>query len=443
MTVDSPAAPAPIALPVPIHTSEDTGLPFSFLADLVLKSLYFSGSQLGRDLANHLCIPYSIIEAALKFLADEGYVSAAGVQTSILSKGETIGAGMQYFISSSGRQRTREILALNQYAGPAPVPIEDYRAMVNQQSSRGIVVNRELLRQACAGITVSDKVLDGLGPALNAKHATFVYGPPGNGKTTIVECVGPLLGDPIFIPRALYVQGEVIRFFDPLHHQPINENLPDYDLRWQLIDRPVVKVGGELIPEMLDLRFDSTLGFYEASLQMKANGGIFFIDDFGRQQHLTPAALLNRLIVPLEKGIDYVNVARIGTSVSVPFTCQLILSTNLQPQNLMDEAFLRRVRFKVHVENPNIDEYRVIWKTLCKTENIKYESDTIEYLIQEHYIKPKRAFHGVHPRDLLSHLVHIASYLGVEPVLSKELMDASCNTYFVTMDRTPSSANLS
>ncbi|MGC8460909.1 MAG: ATP-binding protein [Candidatus Dormibacteria bacterium] len=434
MTASRAPSSTGIALPVAIQSIEDTGLPFAFVSDLVLKTLYFTGSMLGRDLSNHLCLPFPVIETALKFLADEGYISAAGVQTSVLSRGEAIGAGMQYFISSAGRQRTREILMLNQYAGPAPVTIEDYRSLVEQQSSRGVVVNRQMLKDACKNIVVTDKVLDGFGPALNAGHATFVYGPPGNGKTTIVERIAPLLGDPIFVPRALYVQGEVIRFFDPLHHAPITEELPDYDMRWQLVERPVVKVGGELIPEMLDLRFDPTLGFYEASLQMKANGGIFFIDDFGRQQYLSPAALLNRLIVPLENGIDYVNVARIGTSVAVPFTCQLILSTNLQPQNLMDEAFLRRVRFKVHVDNPTVDEYREIWKTVCKNENIKHEPASIEYLIQEHYMRSKRAFHGVHPRDLLNHLIHIASYLGVEPTLSHELIDAACRTYFVDVD---------
>ena len=240
------------------------------------------------------------------------------MHTATLDPGEPINAGMQHMISTTGRQRARELLEINQYAGPAPVPIADYTAMAERQSHVDGQVNRARLHDAFSHLVLSEVVLDHLGPALSARQAVFLYGPPGNGKTTIAEAAASLLGAPMFIPRALYVHGEVIRFYDPIHHEPIDRELPPHDRRWQLAKRPAVKVGGELTPRMLELGFDHTLGFYEASMQLKANGGLFLIDDFGRQQNMSPRDLLNRLIVPLEKKVDYLNIPRAGSSIPVP-----------------------------------------------------------------------------------------------------------------------------
>ena len=436
MTATAPAtAPAPIALPPEPRSTEETGLPFSFIVDLVLKVLYFNGSMLGRDLASHVCLPFTFVEAALKFLADEGYASSQGMRQSIpLDPGEPLGAGMQYLISGTGRTRARELLDINQYAGPAPVPIGDYTALAQRQAEVTPQVTREKLRAAFSHLILTDAVLDQLGPALSAREAVFLYGPPGNGKTTIAEASAALMGPPVFIPRALYVHGEVIRFFDPIHHLALDRELPPHDHRWQLCQRPVVKVGGELTPRMLELGFDSALGFYEASMQMKANGGLFLVDDFGRQQQMSPRDLLNRLIVPLEKKVDYLNIARAGTSVAIPFTCLLMLSTNLRPQNLMDEAFLRRVRFKVHVPDPTEEEYVSIWERRCREQGLAFDPTVVEYLMQKHYREKGRALHGSHPRDLLGHMVHIAKYHGRPLELSKQLIDDACHTYFVDID---------
>jgi len=185
---------------------------------------------------------------------------------------------------------------------------------------------------------------------------------------------------------------------------------------------------------MLELGFDQVLGFYEASLQLKANGGLFLIDDFGRQQHMMPRDLLNRLIVPLEKKVDYLNIARAGTSIPVPFTCLVMLSTNLRPQNLMDEAYLRRVRFKVHVPDPNVDEYKEIWRRVCVAQNMRLDEPLIDRLLQREYDAKGRTLHGSHPRDLLNHVVHAALYLGRPVELNEELLSAACETYFVDSD---------
>lgn len=432
MAVESPAsAPSPIALPPPLRAAEDTGLPFSFVCDLVLKVLYFNGSMLGRDLARHLCLPFSFVETTLKFLADEGYTSSAGVRLAQLDEGESINAGMQYSITTTGRQRARELLDINQYAGPAPVPIADYSAMAARQAAVSVIVTRQKLHDAFDHLVLSEQVLDHLGPALSARQAVFLYGPPGNGKTSIAEASAKLMGPPVFIPRALYVHGEVIRFFDPIYHTPIERELPPHDTRWQLAERPAVKVGGELTPRMMELGFDSTLGFYEASLQLKANGGLLLIDDFGRQQNMSPRDLLNRLIVPLEAGTDYLNIARAGTSVGVPFTCLLMLSTNLQPQNLMDEAFLRRVRYKVHVPDPTVAQFKEIWQRVCRMREVAYNESVVSNLIKNKYEGEKRRLHGSHPRDLMDHVVHICRYAGHTPELNEENLGAACATYFV------------
>jgi predicted ATPase with chaperone activity len=240
-----------------------------------------------------------------------------------------------------------------------------------------------------------------------------------------------VMGPPMFIPRSLYVHGEVIRLYDPIYHVPIDRDLPPHDTRWQLAERPAVKVGGELTPRMLELSFDANLGFYEASLQLKANGGLLLIDDFGRQQNMSPRDLLNRLIVPLENGVDYVNIARAGTSVAVPFTCLLMLSTNLEPRNLMDEAFLRRVRYKVPVPDPTVDEFREIWRRVCDANEVAHRPEVVDDLIARHYVAQGRPFHGSHPRDLLNHVIHICRYKAKDVELTIEHLDEACETYFV------------
>ena len=425
------SATRPLVVPPMPRSVEETGLPFGFICDLVLKVVYFNGGMLGRDLARHLCLPFPFVENALKFLADEGYCASAGVRMAVLTGNEPIKAGMQFTITTTGRQRARELLEINQYAGPAPVPIGNYSAMAARQAEVEVVVNRARLQEAFAHLVLNLRLLDHLGPAISARHACFLYGPSGNGKTSIADASAGLMGPPIFIPHALYAHGEVIRFFDPVYHTPIERELPPHDARWQLAARPSVKAGGELSPRMLELAFDPTLGFYEASLQLKANGGLLLVDDFGRQQHMSPRELLNRLIVPLENRVDYVNIARAGTSVGVPFTCLLMLSTNLNPHELIDEAFLRRVRYKVHVPDPTAEEFREIWRRACAQHALASSEDVITYVIERHYLAKGRDFHGSHPRDLVDHVIHLCRYLEIEAQMTPGLLDEACETYFV------------
>ncbi|HVA21166.1 MAG TPA: ATP-binding protein [Candidatus Micrarchaeia archaeon] len=416
--------------PIP-QSAQETGLPFSFVNDLVLKVLYFNGGMLGRDLARHVCLPWVMAGEVLKSLSNEGYCGTTGVRGTV-GDHEAFAEGLQYLITEAGRERAREVLELSQYAGPAPVPLDVYIAVVRHQSQYTPTITHPMLRQALEHLVLAPSVYQRLGPGLSARQAIFLYGPPGNGKTTIADACAGLLGDPIFVPHALYVHGEVIRLFDPVHHHPVEWALPAHDTRWMLCHRPVVRAGGELNGRELELGFDSRMRFYEAPLQLKANGGLFLIDDFGRQS-ISPRDLLNRLIVPLEAGYDFLNIARAGTTVAVPFTEILMLSTNIQPRELVDEAFLRRVRYKVKVPNPSEAEYREIFRRMCASRRLDYDDDMVTYLIEEHYRKQGRTLHGCHPRDLVDHLIHGANYFGVQPELSKELLDHAASAYFADL----------
>jgi len=287
------------------------------------------------------------------------------------------------------------------------------------------------VRRSLQHLVLDESVLDALGPALNGRQAVFLYGAPGNGKTSIAEAVTRLLGPPIAVPRAIWAHGEIIRFYDPIHHDPVDLDLPAHDRRWVMVERPQVHVGGELGPHTLELGFDERMGFYEAPAQLKASGGVFFIDDFGRQTRVPPVELLNRLIVPLSKGIDFLNLPRVGTTLEVPFTTSLLLATNLRPESLMDEAFLRRIRFKVHVPEPTVEQYRAIWRRTCERQGVDCDDAVIDWLIEEHYRDAGRPLRGVHPRDLMAYIVSAAWYRDREPVVDRTSLDAAVRAYFV------------
>ena len=432
-TVSSPSSSrSQIGFPPVPQSPKEAGLPFNFICDLALKVLYFNGGMLGRDLARHVCLPWNMVSDALKFLSDEGYCGTTGIRGTV--DGDAgFAEGLQYAISRTGRERARELIEVSQYAGPAPVPLEVYVAVARYQGRTGPMVTHQLLRAALDKLVLPPSVLNRLGPALSSRQSIFLYGPPGNGKSTIAQACASLLGDPLFVPHAIYVKGEVIRIFDPVHHKPVPAELPPHDTRWAFCTRPVVMAGGELTGRELELSFDPRMGFYEASLQLKANGGLFVVDDFGRQQ-LSPQDLLNRLIVPLEAGYDYLNISRAGTTVQVPFTEILILSTNLKPKDLVDEAFLRRIRYKVEVPNPSVIEYGRIFRRACESMGLTYDPEAVSYLVEEHYRKSGRPLHGCEPRDILDHLIHAAAYFGVEPRLTPELLDHAVSAYFANLD---------
>lgn len=423
-------------LPPPIGSLEETGLNQGFVADMALKVLYFQGQATGYQIAETLHLPFTMVMAPIMdFLKREQMCEVRG------SGG--LGSGSyQYVITSKGAARARDQLERSTYVGPAPVPYEDYVAAMRSQGGGRLRVNERMMRQALADLVLEERVFAKVGPAVNSSKSIFLYGPSGNGKTTIAECVGRMvLGDDIYIPYALTVDGQVILLFDEINHVAVTANgekvttgslgAHRMDARWIRIRRPVIIVGGELTMDGLELKYDPNNKYYEAPFQMKANGGMFLIDDFGRQQ-VRPRDLLNRWIVPMEKNTDFLTL-HTGRKIEVPFELLLVFSTNLPPRDLVDEAFLRRIRHKIEVPPPDFENYREIFKRACAQRNIAYDEQAVRYLLQEYYVKVERKLRANHPRDLLDQIVDIAGYMGVAPQLSKELLDRAAESYFVEM----------
>jgi hypothetical protein len=299
-------------------------------------------------------------------------------------------------------------------------------------------VNPELMAQALQDLVVPQIVFDKVGPAVNSGRSIFLFGPPGNGKTTIAESVGRLvLGQGMYIPYSIYIDGQIVSVFDSINHEPVpdpgvSETGDDRpDPRWVRIRRPVIMVGGELTLNGLDLVWDETAKFYEAPFQVKANGGMFLIDDFGRQL-VRPRDLLNRWIVPLEKRADFLTL-HTGRKIEVPFDVLIVFSTNLEPRDLVDEAFLRRIRHKIDVIDPSFEEYRVIFQRVAEARGLPYDERGLAYLLQEWYIQYDRPLRAVHPRDLIDQMRDISSYLGIPFQMTGELIDRACQAYFVEL----------
>lgn len=412
----------------------DLGLPFSFICDLLLKILYFNGNVLGRELTELACLPWPVVSSGITFLTKENFCGTTGARAATKAH-EEFAEGLEYVLTTSGRERARETLELSQYAGPAPVPLDDYLKSATDLVAESNTVSSRVMKRAVGDLVLPDSVIDVVGSALLARQALFLYGPPGNGKSSIAAACAAVLGDPIYIPHALYVHGEVVRLFDPVHHRPVVGAPKDHDSRWILVDRPVVHTGGELRAQQLEPAFDRVLGFYEAPLQVKANGGIFHVDDFGRQV-ISPREILNRLIVPLESGIDHLNIARAGTTISIPYATILLLSTNLDPEELVDEAFLRRVRYKALVPDPDEKDFRTIFRKVCQDRRIAHNENAVDYLLATHYKPFGRALRGCQPRDLVGQLITTARYLGQEPKLSHDLIDRVAHSYFAEFQYT-------
>jgi len=400
-------------------TVDETGIPLNLLADLALKIVYRAGElsllELGRRMRLHPAVIYELFEDIRKRQFIEVVGMVAGVQRIVTT--------------SKGQTRAQNVMSRDMYSGPAPVSLSAYVEVIRSQSVTDVVVNRSDLRKAFENLVVSDTMLDQLGAALVSGESIILYGPTGTGKTLIAETLPRVHKDSAWIPYAVEVQGQIITVFNSLVHTSREEMMPaECDGRWVLCRRPRVKVGGELTMELLDLQFNPALGFYFAPLQMKANNGILIVDDFGRQR-ISPAELLNRWIVPMDRRVDFLTLAG-GNKFEIPFDLIVTFSTNLNPVSLADEAFMRRIQTKIKVTYVTEEEFHEISRRVCRQFGLVYEASVVDgftKLLSE-LRQPLRA---CYPRDIIQHICWKAKYEGNQPLLTLEAIRKACDSYFL------------
>jgi predicted ATPase with chaperone activity len=409
---------------------EDIDIDQSMIEGLVLKTLSSRSSMVAGEVAAYLNLPYfNILEPIIENLRDTRLIE--------VSSGGTQSISYVLTISDTGRARADQFFEQSAYTGPAPISLASYQYAIQIQTIRNIQVNRKRLEAAFGGLVFEDDILTQIGPAVNSGQSIFLYGPPGNGKTAVSERIVEAFGGNIFIPYCIEVNGAIIRLFDDYNHHQVTSPEEDarlndkFDSRWRLIRRPVIIVGGELTLSSLDLIWSEEARFYEAPFQMKANGGAFMIDDFGRQR-VDPKELLNRWIVPLEKKVDYLTL-HTGVKVEIPFDQLIIFSTNLDPSDLVDEAFLRRIRYKIPVDNPTEENFKKIWEIVSTAKEVPYSPEVVDYFIQKHLRPNGRPFRGCIPRDILDLVLDSCRYNQYGVTITPELIDEAAEAYFVDM----------
>jgi hypothetical protein len=442
MTATALASPAETVVeqptpPTPPATIAETGLHPDTLAQLLMKTLV-AGEATGTGLADRLRLPYSVLDALVQHARVEKLIEVRGTAG-------TGTAAYRYALTDLGRDRAMQFLDISRYVGPAPVPLAHYNAYVRACMAARPYVSRDTLATGFGELIVNKGMFDSLGPAVNSGKSLFLYGAPGNGKTVLAEGIGRALGTEMYVPHAIDVDGQTITTFDVVNHQTLESAGEAFsviasaslDRRWVKIKRPVVVVGGELTLEMLDLTFNPIAKFYEAPIQMKANGGVFVVDDFGRQR-IPPRDLLNRWIVPLESRVDYLTL-HTGRKFEIPFNVLIVFATNLKPESLADEAFLRRIPYKIRAHNPTVDEYCRIFEMNCRKRGMAFDPVMVEYLLRKYYQPRKLQMRACHPRDLVEQVVNMCRYHNRELTITRDLLDAACGSYF--LEETESQGN--
>ncbi len=411
--------------PAEPHSIEETGLTASLIETLMLKYVALIGSASGRQIADNVCLPLPLLEPIYQSLRQRQLF----VHTGSAQLGDYV-----FTLTDQGRQRAKAAMEQCSYIGAAPVPLDEYIVSVDAQSVRAEAPRRAQLQKAFADISVEPTFLDTLGPAINSGAGLFLYGAPGNGKTTLAKRMTMCFGQSIWIPRTITDDGQYIKLFDAAYHEPMEAassgilKSAEHDRRWVKVRRPTVIAGGELTMDSLEIRHDPASNVGEAPLQLKSNCGCLLIDDFGRQR-MSPQELLNRWIVPLENRCDYLTLAT-GKKIQVPFDQLIIFSTNLDPTSLADEAFLRRIPYKLEVKDPSREEFHLLFKVMAKQLHCEFRPDAVDYLIEKHYRPVNRPLRRCQPRDLLSQVRNFCVYNGFPVEMRPEHFDRAVHSYF-------------
>ena len=416
-------------IPIEPQTLEQAGLNGQIIEEITMRYLLNRGESSGRAIADQLKVPFRLVEPTLNRLK---------AQQLSCYLGSTAFNDYIHALTDAGRDRARRHVQKTTYFGSAPIPLEQYIQSVKLQSVEHQHPNSEDLRRAFSDLLIAPSLLARLGPAINSGRGMFLFGYPGNGKTSIAERVTKSFGEFIWIPRAVSIDGEIMRIFDPLNHEEVPHESSDgmlrntqVDQRWVRIRRPTIVAGGELTMNMLEVARNAETNICDAPLQIKSNCGVLLIDDFGRQR-MSVDELLNRWIVPLEKRYDFLSVSS-GKKVQVPFDQLVIFSTNLEPKDLVDDAFLRRIPYKIEVTNPDEVAFRKLFEIMCRVLRIPHRADMIEYLIEKHYKPVGRPMRNCHPRDLLLQVRSYCYFNSVPLELKKEYLDFAVENYFSIM----------
>jgi predicted ATPase with chaperone activity len=412
------------------QTLDDLQIPQGIVIDIILRHMFAEGNVTFRRIVQVVKIP-AAVSKLLDWMRQEHLVE---VSPASFSMGPF---NYIYKLTEAGEERAQDALERNQYVGPAPVPIHYYNRAIELQTQEVRQISVQDVLGSLNGLILDPDFHRRIGPAINSASSLFMYGPTGNGKTTIAHQIGKLIASssPIWLPYAITAGGQIIQIHDRLVHKPAPPDSPErhmlgtVDGRWELYTRPSIVVGGELLLESLDLRFDPVTRIYEAPLQMKSNGGMLLLDDFGRQQ-VRPADLLNRWIIPLEESVDYLRL-RTGHTIVVPFRQLIIFSTNLDPVKLADDAFYRRIQIKVEVEPPDEPRYQKIFRMVCDQMGISFDDEAYQYLLKKWYKDANRSLQSVHPRDILRITKALCEYANEPFHMSPSLLDEACLSYFV------------
>ena len=410
------------------RTLEETGLTNSTIEALILKYLAVVGRSSGRGIAEQLCLPFGILESLFQSLRSRQI---------LVHSGSAPLNDYYYALTEQGRDRAQAYSHACAYIGPAPVPLMDYVLSVEAQTIRAEAPKREQLERAFADISIDSNLFESLGPAINSGAGLFLYGAPGNGKTTLARRITSCFGQHIWIPYTLIEDGQLVKLYDAAYHEVVKSdhgNLvtsEEHDRRWLRIRRPTVMVGGELTMDNLEIGHDPRANVAEAPLQMKSNCGCLLIDDFGRQR-IEPAALLNRWIIPLECRHDFLTLPT-GRKIQVPFEQLIIFSTNLEPKDLVDDAFLRRIPYKIEIADATEEEFHLLFQLYAPAFHCEYRGEVVEYLLEKHYRPLRRPMRRCHPRDLLSQIHNYCRYNGLPTEMKPEYFDRVVRSYFTVL----------